>query len=149
MIICFFFFKQKTAYEMRISDWSSDVCSSDLLNAELVLFEQVAKAQDAHAIRNALSARETSEVTVQRRLEQCLFHGQVRQAEPLLQKMNAQHGLVRKGRTPRARYRRCSCDQRDDCAQRHPRHHTINKPDTARAPPPQIPPHFVFYFHNS
>src|SRR3546814_10615730 len=26
-----FFFKQKTAYEMRISDWSSDVCSSDLL----------------------------------------------------------------------------------------------------------------------
>src|SRR3546814_13127238 len=28
--ILFFFFKQKTAYEMRISDWSSDVCSSDL-----------------------------------------------------------------------------------------------------------------------
>src|SRR3546814_7823851 len=30
----FFFFKQKTAYEMRISDWSSDVCSSDLLEAD-------------------------------------------------------------------------------------------------------------------
>src|SRR3546814_14264413 len=30
-MFCFFFFKQKTAYEMRISDWSSDVCSSDLL----------------------------------------------------------------------------------------------------------------------
>src|SRR3546814_7931383 len=29
----FFFFKQKTAYEMRISDWSSDVCSSDLARA--------------------------------------------------------------------------------------------------------------------
>src|SRR3546814_1732569 len=29
--IFFFFFKQKTAYEMRISDWSSDVCSSDLM----------------------------------------------------------------------------------------------------------------------
>src|SRR3546814_8490388 len=28
--MCVFFFKQKTAYEMRISDWSSDVCSSDL-----------------------------------------------------------------------------------------------------------------------
>src|SRR3546814_9701323 len=28
----FFFFEQKTAYEMRISDWSSDVCSSDLLS---------------------------------------------------------------------------------------------------------------------
>src|SRR3546814_8882462 len=34
VVIClfvFFFFKQKTAYEMRISDWSSDVCSSDLV----------------------------------------------------------------------------------------------------------------------
>src|SRR3546814_1835391 len=31
LVIDFFFFKQKTAYEMRISDWSSDVCSSDLL----------------------------------------------------------------------------------------------------------------------
>src|SRR3546814_1783805 len=33
----FFFFKQKTAYEMRISDWSSDVCSSDLMMAMLRL----------------------------------------------------------------------------------------------------------------
>src|SRR3546814_9236476 len=32
MLSLFFFFKQKTAYEMRISDWSSDVCSSDLFN---------------------------------------------------------------------------------------------------------------------
>src|SRR3546814_8662355 len=30
LLVIFFFFKQKTAYEMRISDWSSDVCSSDL-----------------------------------------------------------------------------------------------------------------------
>src|SRR3546814_9364723 len=29
-VSCFFFFKQKTAYDMRISDWSADVCSSDL-----------------------------------------------------------------------------------------------------------------------
>src|SRR3546814_17847201 len=38
--VCVFFFKQKTAYEMRISDWSSDVCSSDLgryLSDELTL----------------------------------------------------------------------------------------------------------------
>src|SRR3546814_1029065 len=33
----FFFFKQKTAYEMRISDWSSDVCSSDLPGTHLIL----------------------------------------------------------------------------------------------------------------
>src|SRR3546814_12671937 len=32
-MICMFFFKQKTAYELRISDWSSDVCSSDLIRA--------------------------------------------------------------------------------------------------------------------
>src|SRR3546814_1286592 len=31
VLFFFFFFKQKTAYEMRISDWSSDVCSSDLI----------------------------------------------------------------------------------------------------------------------
>src|SRR3546814_17518738 len=36
MVTCevFFFFKQKTAYDLRISDWSSDVCSSDLLGGE-------------------------------------------------------------------------------------------------------------------
>src|SRR3546814_11917735 len=42
MIVClyFFFFKQKTAYEMRISDWSSDVCSSDLRELfALLIFE--------------------------------------------------------------------------------------------------------------
>src|SRR3546814_14330628 len=32
VVYLFFFFKQKTAYEMRISDWSSDVCSSDLVD---------------------------------------------------------------------------------------------------------------------
>src|SRR3546814_5241396 len=36
LVIFFFFFKQKTAYEMRISDWSSDVCSSDLEGGTLV-----------------------------------------------------------------------------------------------------------------
>src|SRR3546814_8228952 len=33
-VFVFFFFKQKTAYEMRISDWSSDVCSSDLFGSD-------------------------------------------------------------------------------------------------------------------
>src|SRR3546814_21069806 len=43
--IDFFFFKQKTAYEMRISDWSSDVCSSDLLHQH----------HSAHGLIQALS----------------------------------------------------------------------------------------------
>src|SRR3546814_6700252 len=34
-MVCVFFFKQKTAYEVRISDWSSDVCSSDLEHATM------------------------------------------------------------------------------------------------------------------
>src|SRR3546814_5498365 len=43
-IMAFFFFKQKTAYEMRISDWSSDVCSSDLPDVE-------ARWRATHAVR--------------------------------------------------------------------------------------------------
>src|SRR3546814_4501193 len=42
----FFFFKQKTAYEMRISDWSSDVCSSDLVG--IVAFEDAMGAAHRH-----------------------------------------------------------------------------------------------------
>src|SRR3546814_2938641 len=38
VVFClFFFFKQKTAYELRISDWSSDVCSSDLMFGVMVV----------------------------------------------------------------------------------------------------------------
>src|SRR3546814_8556421 len=50
---CFFFFKQKTAYEMRISDWSSDVCSSDLVLAHQVAggVHQVGLAQAGAAIQ--------------------------------------------------------------------------------------------------
>src|SRR3546814_5231264 len=46
-----FFFKQKTAYEMRISDWSSDVCSSDLRVAQLLL-----DAQKLIVFRDALAS---------------------------------------------------------------------------------------------
>src|SRR3546814_580061 len=40
-VLYIFFFKQKTAYEMRISDWSSDVCSSDLLGPFILIFLEV------------------------------------------------------------------------------------------------------------
>src|SRR3546814_8721885 len=39
-----FFFKQKTAYEMRISDWSSDVCSSDLASGQIAVDEPMRAA---------------------------------------------------------------------------------------------------------
>src|SRR3546814_10491779 len=50
----FFFFKQKTAYEMRISDWSSDVCSSDLAvlgRGGLVVIDTRASHRLADALR--------------------------------------------------------------------------------------------------
>src|SRR3546814_1160257 len=47
--VCFFF-KQKTAYEMRMSDWSSDVCSSDLGGAARAAAPELAAlVRDAHA----------------------------------------------------------------------------------------------------
>src|SRR3546814_2178802 len=48
----FFFFKQKTAYELRISDWSSDVCSSDLgLVAEGARLALIGDGRSGHAMR--------------------------------------------------------------------------------------------------
>src|SRR3546814_5087080 len=49
-IVCFFFFKQKTAYEMRISDWSSDVCSSDLIRIAAQRATHQRAAAGGHAI---------------------------------------------------------------------------------------------------
>src|SRR3546814_7725402 len=51
-LLCFFFVKQKTAYEMRISDWSSDVCSSDLdVEERAQLFGAARVAQLAQRLR--------------------------------------------------------------------------------------------------
>src|SRR3546814_3113525 len=47
LVVFFGFFKQKTAYEMRISDWSSDVCSSDLAVDTLHRFVVENEARDA------------------------------------------------------------------------------------------------------
>src|SRR3546814_6978185 len=49
LVLCFFF-KQKTAYEMRISDWSSDVFSSDLSWMYLLLEEALRRFSDHHNI---------------------------------------------------------------------------------------------------
>src|SRR3546814_4242504 len=53
VFVFFFFFKQKTAYEMRISDWSSDVCSSDLGGVEQgpVVLAAVEAVADADTVR--------------------------------------------------------------------------------------------------
>src|SRR3546814_2374620 len=49
-----FFFKQKTAYEMRISDWSSDVCSSDLLETNGAVTPEDAVALAARILQDQL-----------------------------------------------------------------------------------------------
>src|SRR3546814_1987039 len=69
-VVFFFFFKQKTAYEMRISDWSSDVCSSDLIyrrfssKSDIILsiVEENARARVAemHGIFDTIERNERS-----------------------------------------------------------------------------------------
>src|SRR3546814_4700911 len=68
------FFKQKTAYEMRISDWSSDVCSSDLLNATAMFnhsnvripagFDRILRlivvTPDMHRVHHSIQPSETN-----------------------------------------------------------------------------------------
>src|SRR3546814_79416 len=67
----FFFFKQKTAYEMRISDWSSDVCSSDLW----MLFSPRTSSTPSSAARKSKchqARRNSPSVTALRPAASCL-----------------------------------------------------------------------------
>src|SRR3546814_13298331 len=63
---CFFFFKQKTAYEMRISDWSSDVCSSDLEAAIDWLLRRVDR--DLSSLARLLDQPDRASLAEQRRI---------------------------------------------------------------------------------
>src|SRR3546814_8795419 len=65
-MICFFFCKQKTAYEMRISDWSSDVCSSDLhaKARERLAYDEIFAGQLALMLVRA-SARRRRGISIQ------------------------------------------------------------------------------------
>src|SRR3546814_3108290 len=60
ILFVFFFFKQKTAYEMRISDWSSDVCSSDLAFARFAVEQLAGQRETFRSARDAV-VRETVE----------------------------------------------------------------------------------------
>src|SRR3546814_4289003 len=63
-MLYFFFFKQKTAYEMRISDWSSDVCSSDLAAAVLPPGKvHIGEIQGHKDARSALMAGDGKAIT--------------------------------------------------------------------------------------
>src|SRR3546814_7918495 len=62
IVILFFFYKQKTAYEMRISDWSSDVCSSDLRRP--VLWRSAADEAERHSTGRRSRREGTAETIV-------------------------------------------------------------------------------------
>src|SRR3546814_15481694 len=67
LLLWFFFFKQKTAYEMRISDWSSDVCSSDLAQVD------PARCVDGRRVRGAHG--EPGLVVAQAEEQRCVVRG--------------------------------------------------------------------------
>src|SRR3546814_7933758 len=68
----FFFFKQKTAYEMRISDWSSDVCSSDLAQgpflapADSLVTEPRFRSQTAAAETDTIAAIYAADIPLEK-----------------------------------------------------------------------------------
>src|SRR3546814_7375100 len=95
IFIGFFVFKQKTAYEMRISDWSSDVCSSDLnAHAEVLRTfdpQDRMSVQDEVAYGAAANAghgsekNETDDVHLIARGDQCACNREDHDAEPVEQ----------------------------------------------------------------
>src|SRR3546814_994202 len=60
LLVHFFFFTQKTAYDMRISYWSSDVCSSDLLDRVLALYCLIGWSRNRSSERRAANLSPTS-----------------------------------------------------------------------------------------
>ena len=108
------------------------------LRAQIVLFEQMAKTQDADSIRNTLGTADAHEVTVKAGLEHRFFGTQVGQTKPLLQTMNAQHKCKIKWRASRLGHR---CMRRYQCQQFAPRRdllHLIEQDWLARAPRAEI-----------
>src|SRR3546814_7225601 len=87
LLALFFFFKQKTAYEMRISDWSSDVCSSDLNRCPFKPSEQAATAialAEAHGAPIGLSENGSAVIPLSRVLEHAGRKTLLSQITPIL-----------------------------------------------------------------
>src|SRR3546814_13086171 len=130
-----FFFKQKTAYEMRISDWSSDVCSSDLRPAG------EAGVAGCAACAHAGARRTGGGVTRQRlrkrpdaRLGQCADAGQRDPADPVRQRPAGRSDLsLRLRRT--AREHGLTSDGTGTC----PRGTSPTRPHGAPPPPTPTP----------
>src|SRR3546814_16232150 len=80
----FFFFKQKTAYEMRISDWSSDVCSSDLAGVKACFDCKAQAARRTHARYIAFVFMEMASTNIGEMCDGGIEHGHIISRSPLL-----------------------------------------------------------------
>src|SRR3546814_706854 len=106
--VFFFFFKQKTAYEMRISDWSSDVCSSDLDHAHQLPLQSGQLRCDGGKLVDRYFAhlgrvqrhRLAAVFAIGQRIEPHQFAGQVEADDALVAALAEADGLER----PAARY---------------------------------------------
>src|SRR3546814_4498175 len=92
-----FFFKQKTAYEMRISDWSSDVCSSDLFHhasGELVDDDDLAVLDDVVGVapEHGVGAQRLGDVMDQADIDQVVEPGALQHARVLQQRSEERRG---------------------------------------------------------
>src|SRR3546814_9653599 len=92
----FFFFKQQTAYEMRISDWSSDVCSSDLHAAEDRL-RRLGAGPPAHARRGRHAVHQLGGEAL---LDGTAWHGVHRLAVPASAPARPDRELYRRAHPP-------------------------------------------------
>src|SRR3546814_7939105 len=91
--VFFFFFKQKTAYEMRISDWSSDVCSSDLFEADVVLSARRVLLEELHDRRVLAQRLDQLDLAVGR-IDEAHTHALRRQVERLVDLRRAKQADV-------------------------------------------------------
>src|SRR3546814_2071941 len=109
-----FFFKQKTAYEMRISDWSSDVCSSDLAVEYLVRDRLAALGLDAVAelTHFALTSEDVNSaayaLTVQRAVTRVRSEEHTSELQSLMRISYAVFCLKKKKKRMRTRIRMCT-----------------------------------------
>src|SRR3546814_9711203 len=108
MVVWTFFVKQKTAYEMRISDWSSDVCSSDLAQHAMRLFDdRIAEPGEAHDAAGAFDERlaeqrlELADARRQRRLRDVARIGGAAEMAVLVQRDEILH-LFERGEVVRS-----------------------------------------------
>src|SRR3546814_10864780 len=95
-IVIFFFFKQKTAYEMRISDWSSDVCSSDLLTFLSQQIEQREQYQPQHIDHVPVGRAGFDEADVRALRDMQITHDEAedRQTQQHMAEMHSRHHVV-------------------------------------------------------